>query len=65
MTRKFDQHRVLEITTVLRRHAKNGKRIKAVTALEAADLIEDMLVMIYGIQERFPGMADVETGETL
>lgn len=65
MAQRFNQHRIREIAAVLRQHARDGKRIRSETAFEAATLIEELTVVVYGIQEKFPEREDVETGEAL
>lgn len=74
MARKFSQHKIQEIVGRLREleHTPDSLLDTKVArvANRAADLIEEMAVVVYGIQERFPEtygriVEDVETGDKL
>lgn len=70
MARKFSQGEIHELTGKLRHLGKHGTLGNRSTMNRAADLIEEMAVVVYGIQERFPEtygriIEDVETGDKL
>lgn len=67
MTRKFDQHKIREVVAALRELDRVSQSInqdshKPTVIARAADLIEDMAVVVYGIQERLPMTKDVTKG---
>lgn len=58
MARKFDQHKIQETVEALRLVAGDNPSASYQRLLNtAAELIEDMSVVVYGIKERLPGIA--------
>lgn len=61
--KEFNQHRVREIVAALRAHSRGNLNLSKRTTGDAANLIEDMIQVVYGIQERFPIEQEVEIKE--
>lgn len=68
--KKFKAHAIQELISKLRYLGKHGTLGNRATMNRAADMLEEMAVIVYGIQERFPETygritEDVETGDNL
>lgn len=50
--KKFDQEKCRSMINKLRKYAKDGSRLWPDEAYEAADMLENLMMAVYGIQER-------------
>ena len=64
MVQKFDQEKARDLINKLRRHARYMERLGLDDADQAADIIEDLMMNVYGIQERL-NYQEVNTGDKL
>lgn len=59
--KKFDQQRAREVVHRLRLYAQHGDRLTIKQATDAADIIEDLALAVFGIQEVIPLESDRHT----
>lgn len=52
--KKFNQQRAREVVHRLRLYAQHGDRLTIKQATDAADIIEDLSLAVFGIQEVIP-----------
>lgn len=56
MVKRTDQVRIREVVKGLRDYAQHGERLPIFTATEAADIIEELVLSVFGIQEKLKEM---------
>lgn len=64
MARKFDQQRARYLIRKLRMHGAYREKLGLEEADEAADMLEDLMMSVFGIQEKFE-LQEVDTKEKL